>query len=180
MTTTETAPSRSNTKARIVLQLLSVLLQNESVTMPISKVLNAMRRRVEYEEKQFDAIESEMESLEEAFCRYRDLEETISQKAGLIDRLQRILDEHERRSELQDLKLWEVLEVYLMFANEAQIADILAFLEFLGYHTTRQAIESTVKTHKSRFLIRKEGWDRFISLVKGKENNASSTSKKRK
>jgi len=180
MTTVETTPTQSNKQARIVLQLISTLLQNDSVTMPISKVLNAMRRRIEYEAKQFETIESEMGSLEEAFCRYRDLEEMINQKAGLIDRLQRILDEHERRSELQDLKLWEVLEVYLMFANEAQVADILAFLEFLGYHTTRQAIESTVKTHKGRFLVRKEGWDRFISLAKGKDTDASSTSKKRK
>src|SRR5207237_10419454 len=98
----------------------------------------------------------------------------------LLDKLQRILDEHGRRSELQELPLWEVLEVYLMFADEAQVADILAFLELLGYRATRQAIESTVKTHKDKFLIRKDGWDRFISLVSRKEKNAASTNKKRK
>jgi hypothetical protein len=54
------------------------------------------------------------------------------------------------------------------------VADILGFFEWIGYKTSRQAVESIIKTHKSRFAVRKDGWHRFMSLA-GKEKYAAST-----
>ena len=80
---------------------------------------------------------------------------------------------------LKHVKLWEILELYLSFVPEAQVADILGFFEWIGYKSNRQAIESTIKTHKDTFAVRKEGWDRFISLAR-RENDAAATNDSRK
>jgi predicted S18 family serine protease len=179
--TTATPFKIGNKYARNVLHLISVLMQNGSVTKSIAKVLSAMQRRVEYDGEKIGESLEEMERLEGAYQRYRELEDSVSDKAGMLTDLQILLNENgeNRKDAVQSLKLWQVLQLYLIFAEEAQVADILAFLEHVGYETSRQAIESTLKTHKETFAIRKDGWDRFISLAR-KGKYAPSTSSKRK
>jgi hypothetical protein len=171
MTATQTLPEISNRSAIKLLHLISTFDNNESVTEPISQILKAMKQRVEYEAKQLKAIEGEMDTIAEKYHRYRELQDSVTSKAHLLDRMEAVVG---KTKNLQHLKLWEVLGVYLSFVPEAQVADILGFFEWIGYKSNRQAIESTIKTHKSRFAVRKEGWDRFISLVR-KETNAAAT-----
>ncbi|MGB8771526.1 MAG: hypothetical protein WCC92_18075 [Candidatus Korobacteraceae bacterium] len=172
----ETLPEISNKSAIKLLHIFETFEYDDSVTEPISQILKAMKQRVEYEARQLKMMDAELEQLAEAYHRYEDLSEASQAKARLLDRLEAILG---KTKHLQYLKLWEVLELYLNFVPEAQVADILGFLEWVGYKSTRQAIESTVKTHNTRFAVRKEGWDRFISLAR-KETNAAATRDRRK
>ena len=174
--TTKAVPAKSNNAATKLLQLISSFEYDASVTEPINRILKAMRQRVEYEQKQLAAIDVERAELEDKYQRYRELYESESSKSQLLMKLQAIVG---RTDNLKRISLWEILEVYLTFVPEAQVADILGFFEWIGYKTTRQAVESIVKTHKHRFAVRKDGWDRFISLAR-KGNDAASTTDKRK
>lgn len=152
-----------NKTARKVLHLLARYAYDGSVTKPISQILRGMRQRVEYEQRQMRNIADELAKLADAYNRYLELSESMSAKVDFLNRLETII---EKTKDVQDLKLWEILKVYLTFVPEAQVADILGFFDWVGYKSTRQAIESTVKTHKDAFIVRKDGWDRFISLAR--------------
>jgi hypothetical protein len=173
---TKAAPAQSNSIATNILQLLSDLEYDASVTEPISRILKAMRQRVEYEAAQLKAIDSEKAELADKYHRYQELNEAEFSKSQLLMKLEAIVG---RTDHLRHVNLWEILEVYLSFVTEAQVADILGFFEWIGYKTTRQAVESIIKTHKHRFAVRKDGWDRFISLAR-KEKDAASTNDRRK
>jgi hypothetical protein len=176
MATAHSLPEISNKAAIRLLHIIDKLEYDASVTEPISQILKAMKQRVEYEAKQLKTIENEMEELAGQYHRYGELRDTASSKARLLDKMEAVIG---KTNHLQYLKLWELLELYLSFVSEAQVADILGFFEWIGYKSNRQAIESTIKTHNSRFAVRKDGWDRFISLAR-KEPNAASTKQKRK
>lgn len=164
-------PQQSNNMATKLLQLISSFAYDDSVTEPISQTLKAIKQRVEYETRQLRSIGEEMARLLEKHLRYEELAEIDQSKSRLLFKLNTILEKTPR---LKTLKLWEILEVYLSFVKEAQVADIIGFLDWIGYGSSRQAIESTIKTHKNRFRVRKDGWDRFISLA-GKDTDASAT-----
>jgi len=160
-TSTRTTPKGNNTAIKL-LHIISKLAYDPSVTEPISQILKAMRQRVAYEAKQLAAIETEKDQLAEAYHRYNELDELQSDKSRWLYRLESLVDKDAHA--LKYMSLWELLEIYLTFVPEAQVADILGFFEWLNYKTTRQAVESVIKTHKERFTVRKDGWDRFISL----------------
>jgi hypothetical protein len=174
--TTKAAPAKSNGLATKVLQLISELEYSDYVTEPISTILKSMRQRVEYEAQQIKTLEDRVDELTQAYHQFNEAYDALASKQRLLTKLQAIVG---RNDNLKDIKLWELLEVYLSFVPEAQVADILGFFEWIGYKATRQAVESIIKTHKGRFAVRKEGWDRFISLA-GKERRAASTSGKSK
>jgi len=167
---------KSNNLATKLLQLISDFGYDPSVTEPIAQTLKAMQQRVEYETRQLEAVNAEMAELLEKHLRYEELAEIDLSKSRLLYRLTTILEKSKR---LKELKLWEVLEVYLSFVKEAQVADILGFFEWIGYESSRQAVESVIRTHKSRFRVRKDGWDRFISLA-GKDTDAPAAKTNRK
>jgi predicted transcriptional regulator len=152
-----------NKSARKLLHLLSRYAYDGSVTKPISQILRGMKQRVEYEHRQIQNIGDELAKLADAYNRYLELAESMSDKVDFLNRLETIIG---KTKDVQDLKLREILKVYLTFVPEAQVADILGFFEWAGYKSTRQAIESTIKTHKDIFIVRKDGWDRFISLAR--------------
>ena len=67
--------------------------------------------------------------------------------------------------ELRDkAALWEHIEQYLRFVPEAQVNEILEFLAWMRIETSRQAIESAIRTHPKVFRVKKRGRDKFISL----------------
>lgn len=73
------------------------------------------------------------------------------------------------------LSVWKAAREYLRVAGDSKIADIRAFLEWLGYeNVSRQVIESAVERHRSEFGIRTVGRDRVVSL-KEKERESSSS-----
>ena len=60
--------------------------------------------------------------------------------------------------------LWEHLRNYMRFVPESQVGEIVEFLQWLGIETSRQAVESAIKTHGKVFQIKKRGRERFVSL----------------
>jgi hypothetical protein len=63
-----------------------------------------------------------------------------------------------------DLELWEAVQQYLRFVEEAQVGEILAFLTWAEIKTSRQAIDAVVSRHKKVFQIKKRGREKFVSL----------------
>ena len=67
--------------------------------------------------------------------------------------------------ELRDkASLWEHVHNYLRFVPESQVNEIVEFLKWVGIETSRQAVESAIKTHGRVFQVKKRGRERFISL----------------
>jgi len=64
----------------------------------------------------------------------------------------------------QAASLWEHVRNYLRFVSESQVGEIVEFLQWLGIETSRQAVESAIKTHGRVFQIKKRGRERFVSL----------------
>lgn len=60
--------------------------------------------------------------------------------------------------------LWEHVRSYLRFVPESQVGEIVEFLEWVGIETSRQAVESAVKTHRKVFQVKPRGRERFVSL----------------
>jgi hypothetical protein len=60
--------------------------------------------------------------------------------------------------------LWEHVRSYLRFVSESQVGEIVEFLEWVGIETSRQAVESAIKTHGKVFQVKKRGRERFVSL----------------
>jgi hypothetical protein len=64
----------------------------------------------------------------------------------------------------EDASLWQHVQQYLRFMREAQVGEILNVLGWLEIETSRQAVESALKTHSRIFRIRKQGREKFVSL----------------
>ncbi|MGA8152207.1 MAG: hypothetical protein WB952_14740 [Terriglobales bacterium] len=60
--------------------------------------------------------------------------------------------------------LWEHVQNYLRFVPESQVNEIVEFLGWVGIETSRQAVESAIKTHGKVFQVKKRGRERFVSL----------------
>jgi hypothetical protein len=70
----------------------------------------------------------------------------------------------EVREELK-LKLWEVLQDYLMVAGESTFSQFRSFLGYLSFpEPSSQAVDSAIRTHPDLFEERSEAGDRLISL----------------
>lgn len=60
--------------------------------------------------------------------------------------------------------LWQHIQQYLRFVQEAQVGEIVEFLAWMDIETSRQAVESAIKTHSRIFKVRPSGRERFVSL----------------
>lgn len=66
-------------------------------------------------------------------------------------------------TELRDqATLWEHIHTYLGFVREARISEVGEFFLSVGIVTTRQAIESSLRTHPKAFGLRKRGRELFL------------------
>ncbi len=64
----------------------------------------------------------------------------------------------------ENLPLWEVIATILAETQELQVIELERILEYLGFKTTRSAVESSLKTHPNEFRIRMSGRNKFVSL----------------
>lgn len=60
--------------------------------------------------------------------------------------------------------LWEHTAQYLRFVSDARIGEIVDFLSLLSIETSKQAIESAIRTHPKVFAVKRKGREKFISL----------------
>jgi hypothetical protein len=60
--------------------------------------------------------------------------------------------------------LWEHVRSYLRFVPQAQIGEIVEFLGWVRIKTSRQAVESAIRTHAKTFQVKPRGREKFVSL----------------
>jgi hypothetical protein len=64
----------------------------------------------------------------------------------------------------QSATFWRHVRNYLRFVPESQVGEIVEFLQWVGIETSRQAVESAIKTHGKVFQVKRRGRERFVSL----------------
>jgi hypothetical protein len=68
------------------------------------------------------------------------------------------------KNRTRDVKLRVATEEYLRIVKKAKVAEIVAFLQALGFdYAKRQTVEGMIKRHSFDFNIVKEGRDKFIT-----------------
>jgi hypothetical protein len=163
---------------------------------PVQETYASIRRRLLSKCKGVLAEREEMESLAPQYFQYVDCEKHLHEDWKRIIYIVRLIGS-DRAAEIIEsdqtgilreiagnppqsddasvrLSLWKAMREYLRESGESKVADIRAFLDWLGYeNVTRQAIESAVKRHKTEFSARTKGRDRIVSL-RVKEDSASS------
>jgi len=149
----------------------------------------ALKQRLGHEQKQIENARNEMQKLAECYNRHIDLVKEMEERRKRVERIAGVLGPHnfefaelfsdgtqrtrfpvkEIESSADELRkklaLWEAIEQFLTCATEARVGEIQAFLQAVNIvGTTRQAIESAVKTHPKVFRVTKRGGERYISL----------------
>jgi hypothetical protein len=161
--------------------------------MPTSnEVVEAMLRRMEFEQNRVGEAKVEMEKLADSYNRYVDLLAEIEDRRKRIERIAAVLGPFQfsffktgipdtilpddckfpvRETEAsadqlrKDLALWQAVEQFLLHAKEARVGDIQSFLKAVSMGgVSRQAIESAVKAHPRVFKTVKRGSERYITL----------------
>ena len=135
----------------------------------LDHVLQRMKGALKDKERTITTLNTELIELQPKYDRFLDVAKQLNNDQDLVYKLRAILA---RSNTVKDddirenggVKLWEVIEVYLRYAREAQIANIEYFLNWAGLKANRQAIESAVKTHPEVFRQEKHGREKFISL----------------
>lgn len=167
-----------NTNAKIYLDNVAQLLHTNNVRH--QDVKQKIVAALTVDAKRLAEISEEMSKYGEAYHRYialqreqRAHEESAKKLVGLIHEQINDLDlsdqnqfweEFELWKDPTDLELWEAVQQYLRFVEEAQVGEILAFLTWAEIKTSRQAIDAVVSRHKKVFQIKKRGREKFVSL----------------
>lgn len=174
-----------HSKATNSLASLAPMLHH-AVVPRTQDVLDKIGAKIVLDAKRLREIKGESAALFEAYQKYTDLEKERKARESSITSLVALLGKEgleELRTRVvsanllgefdfgvgietrrEELSLWEFIAQYLRFVQEAKVADIEYFLGEQQMQTTRQAIESAVKTHSKIFRVRKRGREKFISL----------------
>jgi len=174
-----------NVDANNILTSVAHLLHDAFVARA-QDVFNRIRDALVLDAKRQRELSSEMHKLAEAHNRYLALEReakahedsanalkaflgsTAFVHAMQTDTTDAIGEEMEIYPTVADLRrdapLWQHVQQYLRFVPEAQVAEIIAFLDWLDIETSRQAIESAVRAHPKVFAARNSGREKFLSL----------------
>jgi hypothetical protein len=150
--------------------------------------ISSLIRRFFHECKRLRANEKELTKFSDAYFRYRDLLHEQQQIRSQILKLfgvlgvqspdvtpelarlisPRAISSLDVRNELQQqLRLWEVLELFLWSVdNKATVGDFKDFLRMLDWNlpVTTQAVDSAVKAHPELFSEEFDGRDKFLAL----------------
>jgi len=159
-------------EARYLLTRVASLLYRPCIVARLSDVSSAIKHRLEYEQSRLADVTAEMEKLAAAYNRFKDLKEESEKRQESIRRLSLVFDVQKAKnpapnapmSHVFGYALWEVMETYLQFAEKDKVAEILQFLEWVKFTTTRQAVESAIATHPKVFRVTKDGWEKYVSL----------------
>jgi hypothetical protein len=138
----------------------------------LKDVLESIKQRADYEKDRMEKIKAEMETLAESYNRFRDLKEEAERRQETIERLSLVFEMPKLKNPAPNTpltgalgySLWQVIETYLRFADRVRVGEIMEFLEWVKFTTTRQAVESAIATHNKIFRVSKNGREKFISL----------------
>lgn len=136
--------------------------------------------------ERLSAIHDEQRAIQSHYSRYRDLIDEAKRYETRIKRIAGALQHHAekwpQKAEIvtgygkdffdeikvavqqESISLWEVITAILEQTGEIQVIELENVLDFLGFVTTRSAIESALKTHPKEFRVRMSGRNKFISL----------------
>jgi hypothetical protein len=158
--------------------------------------VNSLFRLFMYEYKHLAANQKEMEKLADSYFLYGDLLRQKKERTARIVKIYGVLGVHSpdvskemakvieqtlgmcevsSRDIRNQLKLWEILEVFLWAVdNKATVSDFKDFLYKLDIREGRgpvsaQAINSAVKAHPELFDERLEGGQKFLVLKSSTE-----------
>lgn len=164
-----------------------ILLLLYRISMPLlTDAQQAIKHRLKAACERVQEIRKEQDKLISAHERYLVLQTELRQQGKRIDRLAGLIgpnlfletelgdksnvigetvESHTSIHQLRDeLALWEALQEYLLYAEEARIQDIQLFLDSFEIKASREAIESALKRHPETFKSRKRGGTKLISL----------------
>ncbi len=167
-----------------VYKILSLLY---CISMPLlTDAQRAIKHRLTAACERVQEIRGEQNKLASAYERYLVLQKELRHQEKRIDRLAGLIgpdlfletelgdtsnvivktvESHTSIRQLRDeLALWEALQEYLLYAEEARIQDIQLFLDSFELSASREAIESALKRHPETFKSRKRGGTKLISL----------------
>lgn len=153
--------------------------------MTANQAILSLFKRFSTDCKRLLSNDRELEELSQAYFRYRDLLAEQKQLQMRIVRIFGVLGVHApdvssntarlispageiNSAEVRkELKLWEVLALFLSAADDrASIGEFRSFLLRLGCHVpTPQAIDSAIKSHPELFKVSLEGRDKVITLI---------------
>jgi predicted S18 family serine protease len=151
---------------------LATYLYRSCIVARLTDVTNAIKHRLEYEQSRLADVTAEMENLAAAYNRFRDLKEESEKQQESIKRLSLVFDMLKVKNPAPNApmaaaygySLWEIMETYLQFAEKTKVGEILEFLQWIKFTTTRQAVESAITTHPRVFRTTKDGWEKYVSL----------------
>jgi hypothetical protein len=169
-----------NDGAKIMLDCLASSML-KSGAMRSGQIIGAILNRLDHDRHEADDVSGRMAEFAEAYNKYLDLRqkwemhhESAEKLAALLG--SRILESQQERHDITEstlreaedlrsrLELWEAIQQYLRFVREGRVGEILEFLEVVGIRTSRQAIESTIKTHNKIFKTEKRKREKFVKL----------------
>ena len=164
--------------ARKVLTALVSIQYRSCMTVPqLDHVLQRMQKTLEEKSQRVYTLNDELIELQPKYDRFLEVARQLETDQDLVYKLRAVLaspDASKDGKEKSGYKLWEMIEVYLRFVREAQIANIAHYLAWIGMTTSVQAIDSAVCTHSERFVIERRGREKFIRL-RGEQRAPTST-----
>ena len=164
--------------ARKVLTRLVSIPYRSCMTVPqLDHVLQRMQKTLEEKSQRIYTLNDELIELQPKYDRFLEVARQLESDQDLVYKLRTVLaseNASEDGKEKSGYKLWEMIEIYLRFVREAQIANIAHYLAWIGMTTSVQAIDSAVRTHPERFVIESRSREKFIRL-KGEQYASAST-----
>jgi hypothetical protein len=147
-------------------------------------IYDSVRRQARLDAEKLSTVNGELARLHESYLRYKEL---LEERSSLEDRLRvnfsivgHIADAAESglldslgdqeglainvNEERKAIPLWKVIREIIKHTEKIRIVDLESQLRAFGYRTTRQAIESVIKTHPSVFRTTKRNREKFVSL----------------
>jgi hypothetical protein len=133
------------------------------------RVLRKEKARLAEAHNRYLAIQAELKGLERSTDRMtailgdQEVDRVIDEdRSGAVAD---ICERHESDAKRREhLPLWEAIREYLESTGEAQVNDILLFLRWYAMDSSREAVESALRTHKDVFKTVRRGRDKFVSL----------------
>lgn len=180
--------SEAKLKQKKLLDFLARVCFNRQVMARVGDIIRAMSHHLAHDAQRLGEIADEMDKLRPTYNRFLDLQrealthEKSSQKLIAVlgpghflramkeDSTDAIGDQIEITPSAKELRrelsLWEAVEQYLRFhpEGEAQVTGIVDFLLSVGIRTSRQSVESCIKTHPQTFRARKQGRLKYVRL----------------
>jgi hypothetical protein len=132
--------------------------------------------------KQLRKNYSEQNKLRPSVIRYGDLEREAKAREDRMARIVMLTGDENYEDTLKSLRdgedvskeitintedtlpLWKAMQAIVEQAGEIQVVDLQAMLEYFKFKTSRQAIESALKSHKETFETKVRGREKFVSL----------------